>query len=65
MEDKVIVLSKDGQWSELRNCFLVGAIEYPEKVVYYKFMFSQCEEETRNEIIRRAEQYLNELKNER
>jgi len=58
MENKVIVLNKDGEWLELKNCFLVGAIEYPDKVVYHKILFSNCEEETRDEMIRRAEQYL-------
>ena len=65
MESKVIVLSKDGQWFELENCFLVGAVESPERVVYYKFMFSRCDEETRSEMLRRAEQFLIELKKER
>ncbi|OGO24494.1 MAG: hypothetical protein A2144_01940 [Chloroflexi bacterium RBG_16_50_9] len=62
MEDKIIVLGKDGQWLALENCFLVGAVEFPEKVVYYKFMFSRCDEEMRSEMLRRAEQYLNEVK---
>ena len=60
MEDKVIVLSKDGQWFEMVNCFLVGAVEHPDKVVYYKFMFSKCDKETRDEMLKRAEQYLSE-----
>jgi hypothetical protein len=58
MEDKVIVLSKDGQWWELESCFLVGAVESPDKVVYYKFLLSKCEEETRNEMLKKAEQFL-------
>jgi hypothetical protein len=62
MEDKVIVLRKDGQWLMLENCFLVGAVESPEKVVYYKFMFSQCDEETTSEMLKKAEQYLIEQK---
>jgi hypothetical protein len=62
MENKVIVLNRDGEWLELKNCFLVGAIEYPDKVVYHKILFSNCEEETRDEMIRRAEQYLIEQK---
>ncbi|MFC1870335.1 hypothetical protein ACFLYE_03605 [Chloroflexota bacterium] len=62
MEDKVIVLGKDGQWVILENCFLVGAVEFPEKVVYYKFMFSRCDEETRSEMLIRAEQFLIEQK---
>ena len=64
MINKVIVLNKDGQWLELENCFLVGAVEYPDKVVYHKFFFSHCEEETRNEMLRRAEQFLTEQKKE-
>jgi hypothetical protein len=64
MQDRVIVLNKDGQWLMLENCFLVGAVEFPEKVVYYKLMFSRCDEETRSEMLKRAEQYLNELKKE-
>ena len=64
MVDKIIVLTKDGQWLELENCFLVGAVEYPDKVVYHKFFFSKCEEETRKEMLRRAEQYLSEVKKE-
>jgi len=65
MVNKVIVLNKDGQWVELESCFLVGAVEYPDKVVYHKFLFCKCEEETRNEMLKRAEQYLNEVKKER
>ena len=62
MENKVIVLSKDGQWLELENCFLVGAVEYPDKVVYYRFRFNKCEKETLNEMLKRAEQFLIEQK---
>jgi hypothetical protein len=62
MEDKVIVLNKDGEWLELSNCFLVGAVEHSDKVIYYKFIFSKCAKETRDEMIKRAEQYLTELK---
>jgi hypothetical protein len=62
MEDKIIVLNKDGEWLELVNCFLVGAVEHPDKVIYYKFIFSQCEKETRDEMLKRAEHYLNEQK---
>ena len=62
MEDKVIVLSKDGEWLELVNCFLVGAVEHPDKVIYYKYIFSRCDKETRDEMLKRAEQYLTELK---
>ncbi|OGO24488.1 MAG: hypothetical protein A2144_01890 [Chloroflexi bacterium RBG_16_50_9] len=64
MVNKVIVLNKDGQWLELENCFLVGAVEYPDKVVYHKVMFSRCEEETRSDMLKKAEQYLNEVKKE-
>jgi hypothetical protein len=62
MESKVIVLNKDGQWVELINCFLVGAVEYPDKVVYHKFLFTKCEDETRKEMLGKVEQYLSELK---
>ena len=64
MENKIIVLTKDGEWLELENCFVVGAVEYPDKVVYHKFMFSKCEEETRREMLKRAEQFLAERKKE-
>jgi hypothetical protein len=62
MEDKIIVLNKDGEWLELVNCFLVGAVEQPDKVIYYKYVFSKCAKETRDEMLKRAEQYLAELK---
>ncbi len=62
MESKIVVLHKDGDWLELQNCFLVGAVEYPDKVVYHKFLFTKCEPETLKEMIRKAEQYLAELK---
>ncbi|MBI2831062.1 MAG: hypothetical protein HYX79_02260 [Chloroflexi bacterium] len=62
MENKVMVLTKDGQWLELINCFLVGAVEYPDKVVYHKFLFSNCEKETLTEMLKKAEQYLVEQK---
>lgn len=65
MANKVIVLNKDGQWLELESCFLVGAVEYPDKVVYHKILFCKCEEETRSEMLKRAEQYLNDLKKEK
>ena len=64
MENKVIVLNKDGDWLELKNCFLVGANEYPDKVLYHKIIFSDCEKETRDEMLMRAEQYLNEVRKE-
>lgn len=62
MENKVLVLTKDGQWYELENCFLVGAVEYPDKVVYHKFLFRKCDEETMAEMLKKAEQFLNEQK---
>ncbi len=62
MENKIIVLNKDGQWVELINCFVVGAIETHDKVVYHKFFFTACEEETKKEMLNRAEQFLNEQK---
>jgi hypothetical protein len=65
MEDKVIVLNKEGDWLELVNCFLVGAVEQPDKVIYYKFIFSKCAKETHDEMLKRAEQYLAELKKDR
>ncbi len=65
MEDKVIVLNKDGEWLELVNCFLVGAVERPDEVIYYKLIFSHCDKETRDEMLKRAEQYLTELKGQK
>ncbi len=65
MEDKVIVLNKDGEWFELVNCFLVGAIEHPDKVIYYKFIISKCTKEIRDEMLKKAEQYLAELKGQK
>ncbi|MFC1910613.1 hypothetical protein ACFLXC_04945 [Chloroflexota bacterium] len=62
MEDKVLVLKKDGQWFELDNCFLVGAVEHPDKVIYYKFLFSKCDKETLSEMLKRAEQFISEQK---
>jgi len=62
VEDKIIVLSKDGEWLELVNCFLVGAAEQSDKVIYYKFLFSKSTKETRDEMLKRAEQYLAEVK---
>jgi hypothetical protein len=62
MEDKVIVLNKDGEWLELSNCFLVGAVEHPDKVIFYKFMFCKCTKAMRDEMLKKAEQYLAELK---
>ncbi|MDP2931537.1 MAG: hypothetical protein Q8O05_03435 [Chloroflexota bacterium] len=64
-ENKVIVLTKEGQWLELKNSFLVGAVEYPDKVVYHKFLFSQCDQETLDEMLKKAEQFLAEQKKER
>ncbi|MFA5309260.1 MAG: hypothetical protein WC370_07245 [Dehalococcoidales bacterium] len=62
MEDKVLVLNKEGEWLELENCFLVGAVEHPDKVIYYKFIFCRCEKDTRQEMLRRAELFLQEQK---
>ena len=58
MGNKVIVLNKNGDWLELENCFLVGAVESPDKVVYHRFLFSNCEKETLDEILKKAEQFL-------
>ena len=65
MEDKVIVLNKDGEWLELLNCVLVGAVEQPDKVIYYKFVFSHCAKEIRDEMIKRADLYLAEIKGQK
>lgn len=62
MKDRVLLLNKDGDWLELVNCFLVGAVEHADKVIYYKFMLSQCAKETRDEMLKRAEEYLAEVK---
>jgi hypothetical protein len=64
MENKIIVLTKDGQWLELENCFVIGAIEYLDKVVYHKYLFTVCEEATRKEMLNKAEKYLYEVKKE-
>jgi hypothetical protein len=61
MENKVIVLNKDGQWVELTNCFVVGAEERPEKVIFYKFFFSNGAKTTRDEMIKRTGQFLAEV----
>jgi hypothetical protein len=65
MEDKIIVLNKDGEWLELVNCFLVGAVERTDKVIYYKFVFSKCANETRDEMLKRAGQYLAEVQGQK
>ena len=65
MENKVIVLNKDGQWVELTNCFVVGAEERPEKVIYYKFLFSNGAKTTRDEMIKRTEQFLAEVQGQK
>jgi hypothetical protein len=62
MEDKVIVLNRDGEWVELVNCFLVGALEQSDKIIYYKFVFSKGTREMRTEMLKKAEQFLAELK---
>jgi hypothetical protein len=64
MENKIIVLTKDGQWLELENCFVVGAVEYPDKVVYHKYLFLKCEEQTKKEMFKKVELYLDEVKKE-
>lgn len=64
MTNKVLVLSKDGQWLELENCFIVGAVESPDKVVYHKFLFTNCEKETRDGMLEKAGKYLEEIKKE-
>jgi hypothetical protein len=62
MQNKIIVLIKDGQWLELENCFVIGAVEYPDKVVYHKYWFSNCENATRVEMLNKAEKYVQEIK---
>jgi len=62
MHGKVVVLNKDGQWFELENCFLVGAVEHPDKVLYYKFLFSKCDRAILDEMLKRAESFLEEQK---
>jgi hypothetical protein len=64
MENKVMVLTKDGKWVEMENCFVVGAVEYPDKVVYHKYLFTISDEATRNEMLNKAVKYLDELKKE-
>jgi hypothetical protein len=64
MENKVIVLTKDGKWLEIENCFIIGAVEYPDKVVYHKYLFTACEDATRNEMLNKAGEYLVEMKRE-
>jgi hypothetical protein len=64
MENKVLVLMNDGQWIEMINCIIVGAEEFPDKVVYHKYLFSNCEIETRREMLNRAENYVNDMKKE-
>jgi hypothetical protein len=61
MDDKAIVLTKDGKWYELTNCFLVGAEELPEKVVYYKFLFTNGAKTTHDEMIKKAAQFLTDI----
>jgi len=62
MGNKVLVLMDDGKWIELINCIIIGAVEYPDKVIYHKYLFSDCDIETRREMVNRAEKYANELK---
>jgi hypothetical protein len=63
MGNRVLVLMDDGKWIELTNCVIVGAVEYPDKVVYHKYLFSDCEIETRREMVNRAEKYVTEIIN--
>jgi hypothetical protein len=63
MGNKVLVLRDDGQWIELVNCVIIGAVEYPDKVVYHKYLFSHCEIDTLREMVNRAEKYVTEIKN--
>jgi hypothetical protein len=58
--NKVIVLTKGGEWLELETCIVIGAVEHPDKAVYHKFMFCKCEEETKREMLKRAEQFIAE-----
>jgi hypothetical protein len=62
MENKVIVLNKDGQWWELTNYFLVGASEQPDKTMYRSAYYISGQQVTREELLTRAQQYLDELK---
>jgi len=64
MGNKVIVLKDDGQFIELVNCIIVGAEEYPDKVVYHKYLFSDCGVETRREMVNRAENYVKQMQKE-
>lgn len=61
MENKVIVLTRDGNWCELTNCFLVGASEHPDKNIYRSFLFTAGQGISRDEILTRAQDYLDEL----
>jgi hypothetical protein len=63
MGNRALVLMNDGKWIELINCIIIGAVEYPDKVVYHKYLFSDCEIETRREMINRAGKYVTEIKN--
>ena len=62
MENKVIVLNKDGKWLELTNCFLVGAYEEPGKTMYHSVFFTAPGLVTKDELLKRAEAYIAEMK---
>ena len=62
MENRVIVLNKDGKWLELTNCFLVGASEQPEKTMYHSVFFVAAGRVTKDDLLKRAEDYLEELR---
>ena len=64
MENKVIILNKDGEWWELTNCFVVGASEHPDKTMYRSAFFTAGGRVTRDELLTRAQQYIDELKKE-
>lgn len=64
MENKVLILNKNGEWWELTNCFVVGAGEEAEKTMYRSAFFTAGKGVTREDILARAERYLAELKKE-
>lgn len=64
MENRVIVLNKDGKWLEMTNCFLVGAYEEPEKTMYHSVFFTAPGRVTKEDLLARAEQYIHQLQKE-
>ena len=62
MENKVIVLNKNGDWWELTNCFLVGASEEPEKTTYHSVFFIAGGRVTSEDLLPKVEQYLEDMK---